>query len=62
MFGRRRHAAPVRQRRFYAEARMEPSGGAFVLHLDGKRAMTPGRRVLAVADPRLADARRRLAS
>jgi chaperone required for assembly of F1-ATPase len=52
----RRLTAPTRQKRFYANATMEAEEGAVALRLDGKRAMTPGRRALAVSDRRLADA------
>jgi chaperone required for assembly of F1-ATPase len=53
----RRHAAPARIRRFYAKAEMlAEAGGGFALRLDGKRAMTPGRRSLVVDLPQLADA------
>ena len=52
----RRLTAPARQKRFYARATMEGEEGGFALRLDGKRAMTPGRRALAVPDRRLADA------
>jgi len=52
----RRLTAPTRQKRFYANAAMEAEEGGFALRLDGKRAMTPGRQPLAVADRRLADA------
>jgi chaperone required for assembly of F1-ATPase len=52
----RRLTAPTRQKRFYASATMEAEEGGFTLRLDGKRAMTPGRQPLAVADPRLAEA------
>jgi chaperone required for assembly of F1-ATPase len=52
----RRLTAPARQKRFYASATMEGEEGGFALRLDGKRAMTPGRRALAVPDRRLADA------
>lgn len=52
----RRLAAPVRQRRFYRNAEMVKEEGGFTLRLDGKRAMTPGRRPLAVPDPHFAQA------
>ncbi len=51
----RRLTAPTRQKRFYSEATMAAEPEGFVLHLDGKRAMTPGRRPLAVPE-RLAEA------
>ncbi len=52
----RRLTRPTRQKRFYADAKMEREEGGYVLRLDGKRAMTPGRRPLAVPDARLAEA------
>jgi len=51
----RRLAAAPRQRRFYQAAEMRPEGGSFALHLDGKRALTPGRRPLSVPDPAVAE-------
>ena len=52
----RRLTAPTRQKRFYKEAKMQPEEGGFILRLDGKRALTPGKKPLAVSDRRLADA------
>ncbi len=52
----RRLTAPTRQKRFYAEASMQPEEGGFALRLDGKRAMTPARQPLAVPHRHLADA------
>ena len=52
----RRLSAPVRQKRFYHRAEMLPEEGGFSLRLDGKRAITPGRRPLTVPDARLAEA------
>ena len=52
----RRLSAPARQKRFYKHAETPAEEGGFTLRLDGKRAMTPGRRPLAVPDRALADA------
>ena len=52
----RRLTAPVRQKRFYAKAEMAEEEGGFVLRLDGKRAMTPGKNPLAVPHRHLAEA------
>jgi chaperone required for assembly of F1-ATPase len=52
----RRLTAPARQKRFYVAATMKAEEGGFVLRLDGKRAMTPGRNPLAVPTRALADA------
>lgn len=52
----RRLTAPVRLRRFYAKVEMAEEEGGFVLRLDGKRAMTPGRKPLAVPRHDLAEA------
>ena len=52
----RRLTAPVRQRRFYAKAEMAEEEGSFVLRLDGKRAITPGKNPLVVPHRHLADA------
>jgi chaperone required for assembly of F1-ATPase len=51
----RRLNAPQWQKRFYTSVRMEPGAGGRTLILDGRRAMTPGRKPLAVPD-HLADA------
>ncbi len=51
-----RLTAPVRLRRFYAKVEMPEEEGGFVLRLDGKRAMTPGRKPLAVPRRDLAEA------
>ncbi len=48
--------APTKQKRFYSEARMDAEEGGYVLRLDGKRAMTPARRPLAVPHRHLAEA------
>jgi chaperone required for assembly of F1-ATPase len=52
----RRLTAPPRQKRFYKEARVESREAGYTLHLDGRRAMTPGREPLTVPDRTLADA------
>ncbi len=52
----RRLAAPEKQKRFYKTAEMAEEAGGFALRLDGKRAMTPGRRPLAVPHAHLAEA------
>jgi chaperone required for assembly of F1-ATPase len=52
----RRLTAPPRQRRFYEKVEMREAEGAFTLHLDGRRALTPGRKPLAVPRRGLADA------
>ncbi len=52
----RRLTAPPKQKRFYEDARMEPEEGGFTLRLDGRRAMTPGRKPLVVPQARLAEA------
>jgi chaperone required for assembly of F1-ATPase len=52
----RRLTAPLRQKRFYAKAEMAEEDGGFVLRLDGKRAMTPGKKPLVVPHWELADA------
>ena len=44
----RRLTAPPRQKRFYKIVEMRREEGRFALRLDGKRAMTPGRKPLAV--------------
>lgn len=51
-----RLAAPTRPKRFYKAATMAPEEGAYVLRLDGRRAMTPARNPLAVDQRPLADA------
>jgi chaperone required for assembly of F1-ATPase len=43
-------------RRFYAEAKAEPHGDAYALKLDGRLAMTPAKRPLAVASRPVANA------
>ena len=50
----RRLTAPPRQARFYKEAQMVAGEDGHTLHLDGRRAMTPGRRALTVPGARLA--------
>ena len=52
----RRLTAPVSQKRFYAKVEMPEEEGGFVLRLDGKRAMTPGKNPLAVPLRCLAEA------
>jgi chaperone required for assembly of F1-ATPase len=52
----RRLTTPVRQKRFYKSVEMVEDADGFTLRLDGKRAVTPGRKPLAVPDRRLADA------
>jgi chaperone required for assembly of F1-ATPase len=52
----RRMMAPERQKRFYKDVAMEPGEGGHTLHLDGRRAMTPGRNPLSVPHKLLADA------
>ena len=52
----RRLTAPVRPKRFYANVEMREEGGGFVLRLDGKRAMTPGKAPIKVPRRDLADA------
>lgn len=52
----RRLAGPVRQKRFYAHAAMVPEDAGYALRLDGKRAMTPGRRPLVTPHADLAQA------
>lgn len=52
----RRLAAPPRQRRFYAKAEMAPEPGGFALRLDGKQALTPGRKPFAVPRADIAEA------
>jgi chaperone required for assembly of F1-ATPase len=52
----RRLAAPPRQKRFYERVTMPKESAVHILRLDGKRAMTPGRKPLAVPSERLAGA------
>jgi chaperone required for assembly of F1-ATPase len=52
----RRLTAPPKQKRFYETAHMQAGEGGHTLHLDGRRAMTPGRKPLAVPAQHLADA------
>jgi chaperone required for assembly of F1-ATPase len=52
----RRLSAPVLQKRFYSTVEMRVEEGAFVLRLDGRRAVTPARNPLAVPGYRLAEA------
>ena len=52
----RRLTAPVRLKRFYATAEMPEEEGGFALRLDGKRAMTPGKKPIAVPRRELAEA------
>jgi len=52
----RRLTAPVRLRRFYKKVEMPVEEGGFVLRLDGKRAITPGKNPLAVPRRDLAEA------
>jgi chaperone required for assembly of F1-ATPase len=52
----RRLTAPPKQKRFYKEARMVEGEGGHGLRLDGRQALTPGRKPLAVPTQNLADA------
>jgi chaperone required for assembly of F1-ATPase len=52
----RRLSAPPRPKRFYQRAETPLEGAAYVLRLDGKQAMTPGRNPIAMADARVAEA------
>ncbi|MBA3516785.1 MAG: ATPase [Rhizobiales bacterium] len=52
----RRLAGPALQKRFYRQAEARLEDGGYTLRLDGKRANTPGRHPLAVADPRIGEA------
>jgi chaperone required for assembly of F1-ATPase len=52
----RRLTAPPKQKRFYKEARMVAGEGGHTLRLDGRQALTPGRKPLAVPTRNLADA------
>lgn len=52
----RRLTAPPRQRRFYERAEAAAMEGGYGLRLDGKRAMTPGRKPLVVPQRGLVDA------
>ncbi|MGH6924811.1 MAG: ATP12 family chaperone protein [Propylenella sp.] len=52
----RRLTAPPKQKRFYKEARMEAGEGGHALRLDGRQALTPGRKPLAVPTQTLAEA------
>lgn len=56
MTAARRSTAPPRQKRFYASARMETVKGGYALILDGRNAMTPGRKPLTVPSEHLAAA------
>ncbi len=56
MAAARRLTAPSKQKRFYKSVSMEPREGGYLLHLDGRRAVTPGRRPLTVPEQGLADA------
>ena len=47
---------PELRRRFYKRAGAGPHAGGFAVLLDGKAALTPGRKPLAVSDRRLAEA------
>lgn len=49
-------ARPPRQRRFYTDAAMAEEEGSYVLRLDGRRAMTPARKPLAVPHRHVAEA------
>jgi chaperone required for assembly of F1-ATPase len=50
MHAAQRLARPERVRRFYERVEMSPEEGGFALRLDGKRAMTPGRKPLVVPE------------
>jgi chaperone required for assembly of F1-ATPase len=52
----RRLSTRLRVKRFYDEAAIVAEGGGFALHLDGKRAMTPGRNPLKVPSLNLGEA------
>jgi chaperone required for assembly of F1-ATPase len=52
----RRLSAPPKPKRFYKHAEAVLEDGVYVLRLDGKRAMSPGRNAIAVADQRVAEA------
>ena len=52
----RRLTAPERTRRFYKLADIVPEAGGLALRLDGRRAITPGKKPIAVPNRRLADA------
>jgi chaperone required for assembly of F1-ATPase len=52
----RRLAAPPKQTRFYKTVEMPEEDGGFALRLDGRRAMTPGKRRLIVPHAHLAAA------
>lgn len=51
----RRPSSPVLPARFYRHAAAVPEAGSWALHLDGKRAMTPGRAPLSVPGERFAE-------
>ena len=52
----RRLSAPPRPKRFYQRAETPLEGAVYVLRLDGKQAMTPGRNPIAIAEARIAEA------
>jgi len=52
----RRLTAPERPKRFYTNVGMTEEKGGFALRLDGKRALTPGKRPLVVPRAHLAEA------
>ena len=52
----RRHSDRARPKRFYKEAAVAVEEGGLALHLDGKRAITPGRNPLIVPHAVLAEA------
>lgn len=56
MAAAQRLAKPEAPRRFYEAATAGPHGDAFAVLLDGKVALTPARKPLAVADRRVAEA------
>lgn len=56
MAAARRLARPDLPRRFYERAEAGPHAAGFAVLLDGKVALTPGRKPLAVSDRRLAEA------
>ena len=51
-----RLSRPILPKRFYREVGVDAVDGGFAVTLDGKRAKTPGRRILLVEDRELAEA------
>jgi len=52
----RRLATPPKQTRFYTDVEAKPEEGGYALRLDGKRALTPGRRPLVIPHAEIAAA------